>query len=64
MKFKHTPPHNFYPRLLQAFAAALMGGAFYMGAYTFTYGGAAPTLDILYTERYNGEYRKKGGVYG
>ena len=21
-------------------------------------------LDILYTERYNGEYQKKGGVYG
>ncbi len=50
MKFKHTPIHNFYPRLLQAFAAALMGGAFYMGAYTFTYGGAAPTVQDIAPE--------------
>lgn len=50
MKFKNTRPHNLYPRLLQALAAALMGGAFYMGAYTFTYGDAAPTVQDITPE--------------
>ncbi|MEY8428793.1 serine hydrolase [Lachnospiraceae bacterium 46-15] len=50
MKFKNTRPHNLYPRLLQALAAALMGGAFYIGAYTFTYGTAAPTVQDITPE--------------